>query len=225
MKGLLITLAVLLILALIKVGVRVLYQQKQLQVEVLISRFKLIIVGDRKKKKKKKHKSDKKEKKPAKEKTKSAKAKASAEITDQNNKDSSKKSGQKGKLKPWIDALLTYWREILELIGRVLTSPTLDDLQLEIRVGGFDAEACAMTYGRICAIVGGVLPVVENTFGIRKRRIEVYPVFDGEKLDISADVSITLRIYEIFALAFALLGLGLKLFLEARNNKKGGANL
>ena len=225
MKGLLITLAVLLILALIKVGVRVLYQQKQLQVEVLISRFKLIIVGDRKKKKKKKHKSDKKEKKPAKEKAKSAKTEASSEKTDQNNKDGSKKSKQKGKLKPWIDALLTYWREILELIGRVLTSPTLDDLQLEIRVGGSDAEACAMTYGRICAIVGGVLPVVENTFGIRKRRIEVYPVFDGDKLEISADVSITLRIYEIFALAFALLGLGLKLFLEARNNKKGGANL
>ena len=225
MKGLLITLAVLLVLALIKVGVRVIYRNKQLQVDVLISRFKLVVVGDKKKTKKKKSKPVKPKKAEKTGGKISSKKDTAAAATDQKASEENKKPKQKGKLKPWIDALLTYWREILELIGRVLRSPTLDDLQLEIRVGGSDAEACAMTYGRICAIVGGVLPVVENTFGIRKRRIEVYPVFDGEKLDFSADVSITLRIYEIFALVFALLGLGLKLFLEARKNKKGGATL
>ena len=106
----------------------------------------------------------------------------------------------------------------------MLTSPTLDVLKLQILVGGKDAEACAMTYGRICAVVGCVLPVVENTFGIRKRQIDVRCCFDRENLDISAEAAITIRIYEIFALAFAMLGLGLKLLLAAKNNKKAVQN-
>ena len=119
-----------------------------------------------------------------------------------------------------LQAVLAYWREILSLIGRVLTTPTLDVLRLELLVGGKDAENCAMTYGRICAVVGSVLPVVENTFGIRKRKIDVLCCFDRDSLDITAETSITVRIYEVFALVFALLGLGLKILLESRKNKK-----
>lgn len=222
MKGLLITIFILLILGMIKVGVHVLYQQKKLRLEALISRFKIVILGQEKKPKKQKPAKPPKEKKSNKNK-KTDEKQQTVSSADSSVKTSEKKPKQKGKFKPWIDAVLAYWQEILQLIGRVLTSPTLDDLQIEVRVGGGDAEKCAMTYGKICAIVGCVLPGVENTFGIRKRRIEIYPCFDRDDLDIMADVSITLRIYEIFALVFALLGLGLKIFLEARKNKKGGA--
>ena len=224
MKGLLITILVLVILGMLKVGVRVLYQQKKVRLEVLISKFKIVLLGKDEKPKKAKVPKVKKDQpaKPKKEKKTKSNLKSKS-VQPSASQTGEKKPKKKGKFKPWIDAALAYWQEILQLIGRVLTSPTLDDLQLEIRVGGGDAEKCAMTYGKICAIVGGVLPVVENTFGIRKRRIEVYPCFDRDDLDIMADVSITLRIYEIFALVFALLGLGLKIFLEARKNKKGGA--
>ena len=211
MKGLLITVLILVILGMLKIGVRVQYLEKQLTVTLLISRWKLVLLGREKKKKptkpvKVKEKAEKKKlQKPA------AKA-ASVSGAPQ-------KPKQKGKLKPWIQAVMEYWREIFDIIGKVLTSPTLDDLQLEIRIGG-DPEKCAMTYGKICAAVGAVLPVVENTFRIRKRRIELYPCFDREDLQIAADVSITIQIYEIMALVVALLGLGLKIFLKARNNKK-----
>ena len=217
MKGLLITLLILLILGMIKVGVRAQYQKKKFRLDVLICRFKLTVVGQEEK--------FSKIPKPQKEKKQenfSPKHAKESQKTSDGKKAASSKLKDKGKWKPWLDAVLVYWQEILSLIGKVLTSPTLDDIQIEVLVGG-DAEKCAMTYGRICSIVGVVLPVVENTFGIRKRRIDIIPSFDRDGLEISADVSLTLRIYEIFALVFALLGLGLKIYLEVKNNKKGGA--
>lgn len=205
MKGWLIALAVLFLLAMVRVGVHVLYEEKQLQLELLISRFKLLLVGP------------KKEKKPKKSQSKVKPKSAKPETEPSQSKEKPKK--KKGAAKPWIDAVLEYWRELFALIGRVLTTPTLDVLRVELQVGG-DPEKCAMTYGRVCAMVGAVLPVVENTFRIRKRNIQVVPRFDRDDMEITAEAAITVRIYEIFALAFALLGLGVKILLQARNHKK-----
>ncbi len=205
----LLVLACLALLAAAKVGVHVSYLEKKLRLDLLVSKFRFTILGGEAKKPKRQ-----KKRQAPKEKTQKPKA------------EKAPKAQKEGKpdLKPWLQAAQTYWRELLELVGRVLTSPTLDVLKLQILVGGKDAEACAMTYGRICAVVGCVLPVVENTFGIRKRQIDVRCCFDRENLDISAEAAITIRIYEIFALAFALLGLGLKLLLAAKNNKKAVQN-
>lgn len=120
---------------------------------------------------------------------------------------------------PWVKAALDYRRELLALIGRVLKSPTLDVLRLELEAGGTDAGQCALRYGWFCAAIGSILPLVENTFGIRKRSIQVRCRYDLPATRISAEAAITLRIYEIFALAFALLGLGIKLYLQARKYK------
>lgn len=211
----LLVLLALIALAMVKIGVHVLYEAKKMRLELLISGFKLVVVGDEKKKKAKKAKKEKKEPK-----TKNQQTEKKTVMKTQSDPVPKAPQKKKGKLKPWIDAALEYWREILGLIGRVLTTPTLDILRLELWVGGGDAEACAMQYGKICAIVGAVLPVVENTFGIRKRKIDVYCCFDRDDLEISAEASIIVRVYEIFALVFALLGLGLKLLLKAKNNKK-----
>ena len=203
-------LAILAFLAMVKIGVRVTYAEKKFRLELLISKLKMVLIGDDKPKKHKKEK-NKTQIKPTKqveEKPKPSKAKKKGSIL-QN---------------PWVQAVLGYWRELLALVGRVLTSPTLDVLRLQIWVGASDAEKCAMTYGRICAVIGGVLPVVENTFGIRKRQINVWCCFDRDDLDISAEAAITIRVYEIFALVFALLGFGIKIFLQARNNKKAVQN-
>ena len=205
----LLVLACLALLAAAKVGVHVSYLEKKLRLDLLISKFRLTLLGGEPKKPKRQKK-----------------RRTSEEKTQKPKKQKAAKTPKEGKpnLKPWLQAVQTYWRELLELVGRVLTSPTLDVLKLQILVGGKDAEACAMTYGRICAVVGSVLPVVENTFGIRKRQIDVRCCFDRENLDISAEAAITIRIYEIFALAFAMLGLGLKLLLAAKNNKKAVQN-
>lgn len=210
----LIVLLILFLFGIVKVGIHVLYENKKLFLELLIFRFKVVLAGDEKKSKKTKiRNASSREKKPKKQKVKTADASNKKTASD-------KSSKEKGKWKPLIQAVLAYWQEILALIGKVLKTPTLDDLRLELLVGGKDAENCAMTYGRVCAVIGAVLPVVENTFGIRKRKIDVYCCFDRDSLDIAAETSITVRIYEVFALVFSLLGLGLRILLESRKNKK-----
>lgn len=207
-----IVLAALVLLAMVKVGVRVTYDEKKLRVELLIFRFKMVLLGD-----------DKTEKpeKPKKEKTKKDKRPSVRSESKQQKPKEKKKILQN----PWVQAVLEYWRELLALVGRVLTTPTLDVLRLQLWVGGGDSEKCAMTYGRVCAILGGVLPVVENTFGIRKRQIAVWCCYDRDAIDVSAEAAITVKIYEVFALVFALLGLGIKLLIQARNYKKAVQNL
>ena len=211
---LLIVLLILVFLGMMKIGVHLLYEKKKLFLELLIFRFKIVLTGAEKKPGKKKQKKSSTDEKPINQKAEKTAAASKKKTTPD------AKPKQKGKWKPLLQAVLAYWREILSLIGRVLTTPTLDVLRLELLVGGKDAENCAMTYGRICAVVGSVLPVVENTFGIRKRKIDVLCCFDRDSLDITAETSITVRIYEVFALVFALLGLGLKILLESRKNKK-----
>lgn len=207
-----IVLAALVLLAMVKVGVRVTYDEKKLRVELLIFRFKMVLLGD-----------DKPEKpeKPKKEKTKKEK-RPSVRAESKQQKPKEKKNILHN---PWVQAVLEYWRELLALVGRVLTTPTLDVLRLQLWVGGGDSEKCAMTYGRVCAILGGVLPVVENTFGIRKRQIAIWCCYDRDAIDVSAEAAITVKIYEVFALVFALLGLGIKLLIQARNYKKAVQNL
>jgi len=208
MKALLIVLAVLFLLAMIKIGVHVFYEEKKLKLDVLIFKFRITLIG--------KENSGKKPKQKKKEKP----QKAQVQKKERAPAEKSKSSGGFQKLKPWLNSLLDYWQEIFLLVGRVLTTPTLDVLRLEIVVGAADAEACAMKYGKICAITGAVLPVVENTFTVKKRKIDVACMFDRESMEISGETAITVRVYEIFALAFALLGLGLKILLQARKYKK-----
>lgn len=195
------------LIAMIKVGIQVTYREKNFRLTLLISKYKLVLLGENKPKRAKKSKKSKAAKQTP--------AKAKAE-----------KAKKKGNIlqNPWVQAVLEYWSDILELIGRILKSPTLDILRLQIWVGGGDSEKCAMTYGKICALLGGILPAVENTFGIRKRQINVWCCYDRTSIDIEAETAITIRIHEIFALVFALLGLGIKILLQARKYKKAVQN-
>lgn len=131
------------------------------------------------------------------------------------------KAGKKsGGGKKWIRATVTYWQELLILIGRILRTPRLDLLRLHIAVGGKDPEACAMQYGRICAALSGALPLVQRSFRVKKQDIDVICRFDQTETDILAEAEATMKIYEIFALLGTTLGLLLKLYSHTKNTEK-----
>lgn len=194
---------IVLVLALCRVGIHIIYRDDKLLIWLIFSKLRINLIGNEKKKKK----------------AKSVKKKSVQKSTETINSQPAKKKDQSS-ARLWVQVVLDEWGGIISVIGRVLTKPTLDVLRLCIAVGAGDAEACAMTYGRICAIVGGCLPVLENTFRIKKREINVYCCFDRDKIEFDAETAITLRIYEIFALIFALLGLGIKILLKFRKMKK-----
>ncbi len=114
-------------------------------------------------------------------------------------------------------ALLERRSELLSLIGKVLKSPTLDLLRLHIAVGGSDSE---MTYGKICAGMGAGLPVLYNTFRVKKDDIRVTCRYDLPKVVIMAEIEATIRICEVFALIGMVIGLLVKIYLTKKRNDK-----
>lgn len=194
---------VLLILFLrLKVGVRFYWDSQSSVLKIRIGFLRFALSTEAKKKKK-----PKKEKKPA------AKNKAVTESKP-------KKKGLSPSLKSWLKALLECRMELLALIGKVLKSPTLDLLRLHISAGGSDAEACAMTYGKICAGLGAGLPVLCNTFRVKKQDIQVGCCYELSKTQIMAEVEATVMIYEVFAIIGTVLKLLVTIYITKKRNDK-----
>lgn len=198
MRGWVIFLAILAVLccfAILKVGIYLVYIEQEISVRFLIGPLKVQFPA--KKDKEKKVRSD----------TKSIPRKKQRNI------------------KPWLTALWEHLGEILDLVARILTSPTIDILKIDVSVGHSDPETCALNYGRICAVVASALALIENTFSIKKRKTDVRCCFDKTKTEVAAEAAVTLRIYEIVALAALFVRLGLKLYRQAKNTKKVGQNI
>lgn len=200
MKALLICLivaAVLTLIAWIKCSIQILYDEEKLLVELRCLGIRYCLVGGKKKPPKKKKKKCSKESLQPKQ-----------PVAQQPEK--------KINFRPY----LPYWREILELIGRILTAPTIDLLRFEAEAGGKDAADCAMDYGRLWAAAGTVLPVVETIFQVEKREISILCNYEKSSVEICAEVRLSLRIYEILALAWAALLFLLRLRREMNNQEK-----
>lgn len=123
-------------------------------------------------------------------------------------------------LKLWLQAAIERRAEILELIARVLSAPTLDVLRIHVWVGGKEPDQCALNYGRICALVGSLLGPVESIYMIKKKSVDVRCEFDRTDIEFDLEIATTLRVYEIAALAFAGLKLGFGLYRQVKSNVK-----
>lgn len=135
------------------------------------------------------------------------------------------KKRRRSKGRAWIKSVLQNWNEIFELIGRILSSPVMDELELRISVGGADPEVCAMTYGRVCAVVSALLPVVEKTFSVKKQQIDILCDFEDVETRVEAAASATMRVYELLALGISALKLISKMYSFVKSYNESGADL
>ncbi len=197
MTGWLITLAVLALFLLLKVGVYFHWDNQETVLKIRIGLFRFSLSTEEKKPKKKK------EKKPEKQPASPAQQK--------------EKNADKTNLKKWIKALLAHWADLFSLLGKILKSPTLDLLRLYIAVAGEDTE---LRYGKFCAGLSAGLPVLHNTFRVKKQDIQIACRYETPKTQIMAEAEATIRIYEVFALVGSVLGLLVKIFLTKKRNDK-----
>ena len=195
MTVLLIIAVLLFLLAVMQVGIKLQYNGEDLKLKLRAGFFRFSLPEKKggKSKEKKPEKPEKTKKPKKKDPIKSARTKA------------------------WIKAALAHFGEIIALLGRILRSPTLDVLKLHMIVGASDPEVCAMNYGKFHAIAGAALPVLANVFQIRRRDIRIDCDFMKEENEIKAHVEITVRIYEIIAIAAAGIRLLIRLY---RTQKK-----
>ncbi len=198
MKTFAIVLLALLLLGLLKVGVRLAWDHDQLMLRLVVGPFRIALPKAKAHKRLKQPAPVKKEAEPPK----------------------TVKKKSTGKL--WLRALADHWQDVAALIGKSLRTPTLDKVVLHLTVGGEDAAACALNYGRVCAAASCALPVLENTFRIRQRDIQMQWNYELDKLDCFFQTELTVRIYEILVLAAAGLKLLFQLYREIKIKQKAG---
>ena len=175
-------LSLLVVLALVPVGIRVQYEDGAALVQAAIGPVRITIyprgpVNERKRVRKQ----DKLRRKQAK-----LRAKAAARPPKQNAPKQRKKSS------------VSERRPILELVFDLLRHMPrkllLRELTMVVTYGGEDAAKTAIGYGRAWAVIGAVIPALENCFLIKNRKIEARLDYGQDKLSVFLLLDLRIRI-------------------------------
>ncbi len=100
-----------------------------------------------------------------------------------------------------IQTLKTLFPLFLEGFGRLRRKLQVDLLHLEYVSGGEDPAKVAIGFGRASAVFGIFLPVLENTFHIKKRMLRTGLNYDQKESSIYLKLSLSLRVYQGISLA------------------------
>lgn len=208
--GWLIALAMLVLLALLPLGGSVIYDQSGLTVKVLAGPIRFQVYPGKKKEKPPKEPKTSKEKKNAKSGTfGSSDRQARAE----------EEAAPGGSLRDFLPLV-----ELgIRFLGDFRRKLRVDMLRLKLTMAGDDPCDLAVGYGRTCAAVEAIVPMLERWFVIRKRKIDIGCDFlvDETVLWLRLDITITLgRIVSL------LVRHGTPAFIEyykITKSRKGGA--
>lgn len=209
--GWLITLAILLGLASIPLGVLVRYDSEGLLVRVIAGfiRFTLIPLPKRKKKAAPKAASPD-EPQPKQEQTAAPQSETSMQS------DSGKKGGSVQDFIPLIKLML-------EFLNQFRKKLRINRLQLKLILAGDDPCDLAVNYGRAWAALGNLMPMLERVFTIGKRDCEVECDFTATETLITAQMELTLRFGQLLSLGTVYGVRLLKELLIFKKKRKGGA--
>ena len=201
--GWLIAAGVLFLLAILPVGISALYNEDGPLVNLLIGPVKILLFP-----KKKKDKPGKKEKKkPAKD------SKGSAE----------KKKGKGKKKGGSIQDFLPLVEKVLDFLNAFRKKLRVNRLEMKLVLAGGDPCDLAVNYGKAWAVLGNMMPLIENVFVIKKRDLEVECDFLADTTLISARLDLTITVGRVVALLVVQGIPALREFLKLMNKRKGGA--
>lgn len=202
MTGWLIALAIIVLLAILPLGVSVIYDTGGPLVRLILGPYKMTLFPkDKKEKKKKPEKPKKDTKKSDKTKTKK-KEKTGGSITD---------------FFPIVDALLDFLGDFLCRKLRV------NVLELNLVLAGGDPCDLAVNYGKAWAALGNLVPVLERFFVIKKRDMQVQCDFTADKTLIYARLDLTITLGRLLSLGVRYGIRVLREFLKIMKLRKGGA--
>lgn len=213
MTGWLIALGILVLLAILPVGVSLIYNADGLFLSILLGLVKIRLFP----KKTKKEKRVKKEK-SLKEKPKTENKKKSEP------KDKKPKGESGGKLTDFLPLVNVAMR----LLGSFRRKLRLNRLEINLIMAGGDPCDLAVNYGKAWAAIGNLFPLLEQVFVIKKRDVQVQCDFVADTTRIAARLDITITIGRIVGVVvkYGVLALiELLKILNKRKNNKGGAEL
>lgn len=125
-----------------------------------------------------------------------------------------------------LSEILDYVRVALDAVGKLRRRLRVPHLQANLVVGGKDAAAVALTYGRLAGAISSLYPVLDRNLRIGKTDISVDADFEKTKIEAIADVTLSACPLRML-FAVLLIGIAfLKVYLKNRKGKeqKGGKN-
>ena len=202
MTGWLIALGILVLLAVLPVGVCLIYNEDGLVLALFLGAIKIKLFPKASKDKKKKEKPKKQKKTKLASKPQSVKKERSGgKITD---------------FLPLVDIGLKF-------LGSFRRKLRVKRLELNYVMAGGDPCDLALNYGKAWTAVGNIMPLLERIFVIKKRNIQVQCDFAEVAARISARLEITITIGRVVGIAVKYGVKALREFLKIKNKNKGGA--
>ena len=207
--GWLIAFMIVFLLAILPLGASVKYNSDGPLVRIIAGpiRFKVFPVK----------KKEKKEKKPKEKKQKKEKPKTDGQQTMEKSKEEKKEKG--GSLLDFLPLV----RVGLDLLNDFRWKLRLNRLELKLILAANDPADLGLNYGRAWAAVGNLVPMLERSFVIKKKDIEVECDFTTSETLVIARLDLTITLGRLLALVAVYGVRGLREFMNLKNKRKGGA--
>ena len=217
--GWLITLAVLILLAVLPLGVSVIYDSDGPLVRVIAGPLKIKVYPLPKKQKKEKRKKEKQA--DPKEEAKKAEEASLPKPPQPPAPVKEKKTGEK-KGGSWKD-FIPFVKLGLNFLGDFRRKLRLNDLELKLVLASSDPCDLAVNYGKTWAAVGNLMPALERWFVIKKRNVEVECDFTASETLVTARLDLSITLGRLLSLVAVYGVRGLREFLNFKKKRKGGA--
>ena len=195
-----IILGIILLLCLIPLGVRAVYNSEGIKLWLLIGPLRILLFPKPKKQSKKKE-TPKKEK-TAKTKKKSVEAEESKEG---------------GSLQDFLPLLGVAKRLLVSFFRKL----RIRKLELKMVLAGGDPCDLAVNYGKTWAAAGNLIPMLEELFVIRKRDVDIGCDFTAEETKVYVAADITILTGRLFGLAAVYGYQALREFIILTKKRKG----
>ena len=206
-----ITLAILVLLAILPLGASVLYDEDGARVRIVAGPLKIQVFPLKKKPKKDKPKQEKpKKEKPPKP------------VHEPGEPGYSEKPEKKGG--SWTD-FLPLVRVGLDLLNDLRRKLRVNHLKLHLTMAADDPCDLAVNYGRMNASLAGLLTQLERFLVIKKRDIHVDCDFTATQTVILARLDLTITLGRILSIAVVYGIRALITYLKIKKQREGGADL
>ena len=187
-------LAFLVLLGLLPVGARAVYDGEEPRVWLTLWLIRIQLLPKKKKilteKQREKAEAKAEKKKQAKEEKK--KKKAAEELT---------KPRETKTLKEKIDGIIPFVKLAIRVLGTLRRKLLIRQLTIHMQLGGGNAAKTAQTCGYAWAAAGAARNLLAQSFRIRHSDIQVNPDFAGGKTEIHAELDLRFLLFDLLALA------------------------
>jgi hypothetical protein len=206
--GWLIALGILVLLGILPIGIRFLYNSDGARVSVLAGPAAIPVFPQKKK--------TKKEKPPKKAKKKPTEKKPKPQAKPKEAAKPKEKGGPITDFLPLVYVALDFLSDF-RLVFRV------NVLELKLTLAGGDPCDLATNYGKACAAMGILWPRLEEWLVIRRRNIQMQCDFEAEQTLVEARLDLTLTLARLLGILGRYSFKAIRELIKIKNHRKGGA--